>query len=75
MFTVVDNQIRWANLVTLRDEWRTQEAENRKGSKQRKDKKDGMNGEEDSSDEEPAEDGSQNYRVTRPLTDGPLGLS
>lgn len=61
IFTVVDNQIRWANLVTLRDEWRSQETENRKSSKQRKEEKKG-----DSSPavgEEEPEDGSQNYRV------------
>ncbi|KAK2762620.1 hypothetical protein FQN54_000793 [Arachnomyces sp. PD_36] len=60
VFTVVDNQIRWANLVTLRDEWRSQEAENRKPSKQGKDRNDGKSGKQE---EGPLEDGSQNYRV------------
>lgn len=62
IFTVVDNQIRWANLVTLRDEWRSQESENRKSSKQTKE------GKKESSApaaavEEPSEDGSHHYRV------------
>lgn len=62
IFTVVDNQIRWANLVTLRDKWRSQEIENRKYSKQGKEgKESGLS--PASGEENASEDGSQNYRV------------
>ena len=76
IFTVVDNQIRWANLVVLRDEWRFRERESRKSEKQGKGGKEGDSssatggnqekGKQRSSSngpEESSEDGSQQYRV------------